>query len=67
MKIVAAQAREVTSMGCEALALAIDVTDNSAMADGFQQHLDKFHGLHIVCLNAGVMDKGDSSENVDSA
>lgn len=46
-------------MGKEAQAASVNVADDQALGRAFQQHLDKFQSLDIVCLNAGVLEKGN--------
>ncbi len=53
------QAREIASNGGDAQAIQVDVTDNAAQQRAFDQHLKRFSTLDIVCLNAGILEKGD--------
>lgn len=47
-------AEAIRSMGGEAMALAMDVTDEKAVDDGFRHVADQWGGVDIVLANAGV-------------
>jgi len=36
------------------------VTDNAAQQRAFDQHLELFSSLDVVCLNAGILENGTS-------
>lgn len=60
---VAAAAREVEALEVRALAVQLDVTDESAQHALAERIETEFGGLHLICLNAGVL----SSEPVAEA
>ena len=60
---VAAAAREVEALEVRALAVQLDVTDESAQRNLAERIETEFGGLHLICLNAGVL----SSEPVAEA
>lgn len=49
-------AARLQSMGCEALAVATDVTDEDAVAALFAQAVERFGRVDIVINNAGIAD-----------
>lgn len=52
------QASEIERAGGESLAIKCDVLDFGAQASLFDAHIQRHRGLHIVCLNAGVLERG---------
>jgi len=54
-----AVAEELVSRGGEAQAVQVDVTDNAAQQRAFDQHLELFSSLDVVCLNAGILENGN--------
>ena len=52
------QADEVVACGGKAQAVQGDVTDNAAQERAFERHLERFQSMDIVCLNAGILEKG---------
>lgn len=56
------QAKEINGRGGEARPAVVDVTVDEAVAEAFQQHLDAYGKLQIVCLNAGVLERGTALE-----
>lgn len=63
---VAAAAREVEALEVRALAVRLDVTDESeqrALADRIEA---EFGALHLICLNAGVLSSEPLSEAAES-
>ncbi|MFJ5074643.1 SDR family NAD(P)-dependent oxidoreductase [Streptomyces sp. NPDC088553] len=51
---VAAGVTELTERGAEALAVRMDVTDDSSLREGVEAALAAFGGLHLAVDNAGV-------------
>jgi NAD(P)-dependent dehydrogenase (short-subunit alcohol dehydrogenase family) len=59
---VEAVAGEITAMGGEALAVALDVTDASSIAAAFQSAEDRFGTIDTVVANAGMAAIGRSTD-----
>ena len=50
-------------MGAEAISVVVDIRDEAEMDRALKKHLQRFGSLDIVCLNAGIAEKGQQFDD----